>query len=86
MTKVFAELCFYKCCNHCFRILEEGRGYQTKASFSGRKETLGCVLHKSPKSYNDVFLLVGLTTLGTFIEFLIGWFVHLVGCLVGFNN
>ena len=34
-----------------------------------RKGTLGCLLIKFPKFYNNVFLFVGLTTLGTLIEF-----------------
>ena len=34
-----------------------------------RKEALGCLLHKSPKFYINVFLFVCFTTLGTFIEF-----------------
>ena len=35
----------------------------------GRERTLGCLLHYFLKSYINVFLFVGLTTLGTFIEF-----------------
>ena len=34
-----------------------------------REGTLGCLLHFSPKFYNNVFLFVSLTTLGAFIEF-----------------
>ena len=36
---------------------------------SGRKGTMVCLLHSSPKFYNNVFLFVGLSTFGTFIEF-----------------
>ena len=36
---------------------------------SGREGTIGCLLHKSPKFYNIVFLFVGLRTLETFIKF-----------------
>ena len=32
----------------------------------------------TPKPYKNVFLLIGLTTLGPFIEF--DWLVHLVEC------
>ena len=35
---------------------------------TGREGTLGCLLYQSLKFYNNVFLFVGLTTLGTFIE------------------
>ena len=38
-----------------------------------RKGTIGCLLHQSPKFYNNVFLFVGLTTLGI----LIVWFIKL---------
>ena len=31
--------------------------------------TMGCLLHWSPKFYNNVFLFVGLTTLGTLVNF-----------------
>ena len=44
--------------------------YRNKVLKTGREGTLGCLLQKSPKSYNIVFLFVGLTTLGAFIEFL----------------
>ena len=41
---------------------------------------LGCFfLHKSPKMYNNVFLVVGLTTLGTFIGDRHNFIVH---CLI----
>ena len=36
---------------------------------SRRERILGCLLHWSQKFYNKVFLFVGLTTMGTFIEF-----------------
>ena len=36
---------------------------------------MGCLLHKSTKFYNNVFLFVGLTTLATFTEF--DWFIKL---------
>ena len=38
---------------------------------------LGCLLHKSPKSNNNVFIFVGLTTLGTVNWILIGWLIKL---------
>ena len=41
--------------------------------FSGREGTFGCLLHYYPKFYNNVFIFVGLITLGTFIEF---WLVY----------
>ena len=44
----------------------------------GREGTLGGLLHQSPKFYNNVSLFVALTTLGTFIEFLL--VVNLVHC------
>ena len=37
-----------------------------------REGTLGCLLHKYPKFYNNDFLFVDLTTLGTY-RILIGW-------------
>ena len=37
-----------------------------------REGTWGC-LHWYPKFYNNVFLFVGLTTLGTFIDFDFDW-------------
>ena len=41
----------------------------------GRQGTLGCLLHQSPKFFNNVFLFIGWTTLGTFIKFwLVGSF------------
>ena len=43
----------------------------------------GCLLHQSPELYDNVFLLVDLTILGSFIEFLlvvsfswVGMYVH----------
>ena len=36
---------------------------------------MASLLYKSPKCYNNVFLLVGLTTLGALLEF---WLVYLV--------
>ena len=41
---------------------------------SGREGTLGCLMHYSPKFYNDVIFFLGSTTLGIFINF--DWFVH----------
>ena len=35
------------------------------------------ILNYSPKLFNNVFLLVDLTNLGTIIEFMIGWFIKL---------
>ena len=40
------------------------KGFQTE-----REGTIGCFLHKSPKFYNNDFLLVGSSTLGTLINF-----------------
>ena len=37
--------------------------------FLGREWTLGCLLYWSLKFYNNVFLLVGVTTLLTFVIF-----------------
>ena len=34
-----------------------------------QEETLGCLLHWPPKFYKNVFLFVGLTTLGKFIAY-----------------
>ena len=34
-----------------------------------REGTMGCLLHWSPRFYSNVFLLVGLTTLGTSVNF-----------------
>ena len=34
-----------------------------------REGILGCLLHYFPKIYNNVFLFIDLTTLGTFIEY-----------------
>ena len=34
-----------------------------------REGTMGCLLHKYPKFYNNVFIFVGLTTLGTLVNF-----------------
>ena len=45
------------------------QGSSTYIIYSRREGTLGCLLHQSPTFYNNVFLFVGLTTLGTFIEF-----------------
>ncbi len=35
----------------------------------GRAGAFGCIIHQSPKSNNDVFLFVGLTTMWKFIKF-----------------
>ena len=43
-------------------------------TYAGREETLGCLLHRFPKFYNNVYL----TTLGPFIVF--GWLVYEVSC------
>ena len=37
---------------------------------------MGCLLHWSPKFYNNVFLFVGIATLGTFAEL---WLVYSLG-------
>ena len=37
--------------------------------FLGREGTMGYLLHKSPKFYNDVFLFVTLTTFGNLTNF-----------------
>ena len=42
--------------------------YKKILIFTGREGTLGCLLHWFPKFYNNVFLFVGLTTLGTLIK------------------
>ena len=48
---------------------ENKKNLKCQDSFkAGRDVTLGCLLH-FPKLYNNVFLFVGLTTLGTFIKF-----------------
>ena len=46
---------------------------------AGREGTLGCLLDKSPKFYNNVSLFVALTTLGTLMNF--DFLVHLVDFL-----
>ena len=43
---------------------------------SCREGTLGCLLHLYPEFHNNVFLFVGLTILGTLVNF-ICWFVEL---------
>ena len=40
--------------------------------FREREVTMGCLTHKSPKFYNYIFLLAGLTFLGTILNF--DWF------------
>ena len=45
---------------------------------SGREGTLNCLLHQSPKFYNNIFLLVSSKTVGTFVNF--DWLVQLVEC------
>ena len=42
-----------------------------RSIITGFKKTgrLGCLLHESPKFHCNVFLPVGLTNLGTFVEF-----------------
>ena len=39
------------------------------SKLSGSEGTLGCLLHQSPKFYYNFFFFVGLTILGTLIEF-----------------
>ena len=39
---------------------------------------MDCLLQESLKSYNNVFLFAGLTTLGTLVNF--DWLVHSVDC------
>ena len=34
-----------------------------------REGTMGCLLHQSPKFYNNVFLFISFTTLGTLVNF-----------------
>ena len=41
-----------------------------------RGGTMGCLLHKSSKFYNNIFLFVGLTTLGNLVNF--DWLVNQV--------
>ena len=38
-------------------------------NLSEREGTMECLIHRSPNYCNNVFLFVGLTTLGTFDEF-----------------
>ena len=49
--------------------MENKNKYDVRRSLCKRREggTLGCLLHKSPKFYNNVLLFVGSTTVGTFI-------------------
>ena len=48
------------------------------AMYQRDRGTRGCLLHWSPKFNNNVFLLVGLTTLGTSVNF--DWLVHSFEC------
>ena len=57
--------CGKVCCLHSSPVLLCFGKYV----YSGREWTFGWFLHQSPKSYDNVFLFVGLTTLGTFIKF-----------------
>ena len=43
-----------------------------------RERTMGYLLHQSPKFNNNVLLFVGLTTLGTLVNF--NWLVYQVEC------
>ena len=62
------------------RFFNYGRGLNLLSSWMAdtftpeREGTLGCLLHQSPKFYINIFLFVGLTTLGTIMNF--DWFVH----------
>ena len=52
---------------HVRRINKDGN--HTLAAQLSERGHMDCLLHKSPKFHNNVFLFVGLTTLGDFIEF-----------------
>ena len=43
-------------------------------TFSGREETLGCLLHQFPKFYNNDFFFVGLN-FGYYYFYLLCWFI-----------
>ena len=57
---------------HKIRLIIDLIGFQVTyglalAVYISRREgTIGCLLHKSPKSYNKVFLFVGYSTLVNF--------------------
>ena len=50
--------------------------FQSRYRIPGREGALGCLLHKSPKFYSNVFVFVDLTTFGTFC-ILFHWFITL---------
>ena len=62
-----------------FRILSSRQNrILLQQHIPGKEGTIGCLLHQSPKIYNNVFVFVDLTTLGTLVNF--DWLFHLAEC------